>query len=135
MDFLKKNSKYIGIAGCVLMLLGCFLPFAKVTVSLFGYSQSQSVKFIDGDGVFVLIAAIVAGVLIYLNKHKLSLIPTAIGAAVTIYDMINVKSVVGDTMGLGKVGFGFGAWIIIIGAVVAAACAVFELKKAKEVTE
>lgn len=133
MDFLKKNSKYIGFAGCALMLIGCFFPFAKVTVGLFGYSQSQSVNFIDGDGVFVLIAAIVTAVLIYLNKYKLSFIPTGIGAIVTIYDMINAESVVGgNTYGLGKVSFGLGAWTILLGVVLAVAYAVVELKKAKE---
>lgn len=135
MDYIKKNLKYVGILGCIMMVVGNFLPFAKVTVSLFGFSQSQSVKFIDGHGVAVLIAAIIAGILIYIDKHKLSLIPTGIGAVITIYNMIDVKSIVGETMGIGKIGFGIGAWIIVLGAFLAIGAVVFEMIKSKETTE
>ena len=123
MEFLQKNSKYLGYtgyAGCILMILGNFLPFATATVSLFGYSQSESIKFIDGDGVFVLIAAIVTAILLYFKKEKFSLIPTAIALAVTINAIVNVESELGNTMGMATISYGLGLWIIIIGVILAA---------------
>ena len=37
MEFLKNNAKWIGLAGCALMIIGCFLPFATVSMCSFKY--------------------------------------------------------------------------------------------------
>lgn len=131
MEFLQKNSKYIGYLGCILMLIGNFLPFVTVTVSIFGYSQSESVKFIDGDGMFVLIAAVVTAVLLYFKKDKLSLISTGIALAVTLYDISNAESMVGNTLGLGNISYGIGFWAIIIGVILAMGCVLLNYLKDK----
>ena len=114
MDFIKKNCMWITIAGCALVLIGCFLPFAKVTVLGF----SQAVNYIDGDGVIVLIAIIVSAVLVFLKKEKISLISTGIATIVTLYDAINVSHVTGSSS-LGGVSLGIGFWIILIGLIIA----------------
>lgn len=127
MEFLKKNSKMMAWVGCLLMLIGNFLPFAKVSVTLLGTTASQSVKFIDGDGKFVIICAIAAAILIYMKKTKLTLIPTIIGLGIIIYNMINADSVVGGaSYGLGKVSFGFGCWIMLIGCICAVSYALLQ---------
>lgn len=114
MDFIKKNCMWITIAGCALVLIGCFLPFAKVSVLGF----SQAVNYIDGDGVIVLIAIIVSAVLVFLKKEKISLISTGIATIVTLYDAINVSHVTGSSS-LGGVSLGIGFWIILIGLIIA----------------
>ena len=114
MDFIKKNCMWITIAGCALVLIGCFLPFANVSVLGF----SQAVKYIDGDGVIVLIAIIVSAVLVFLKKEKISLISTGIATIVTLYDAINVSHVTGSSS-LGGVSLGIGFWIILIGLIIA----------------
>ena len=113
MDILKQNKKWIGLAGCVLVIISCFLPFAKA--SLFGYSQSASL--IDGgDGWFIIIAIIVSGVLVLLNKGKFALIPTGIALIINIYEMINATS-----NGMGIVKLSIAPYLIIIGLVVVVA--------------
>ena len=134
MEFLQKNSKYIGYGGCILMLLGNFLPFVTVTVSIFGISKSESIKFIDGDGMFVIIAAIVTAVLLYLKKEKFSLISTGIALAVTLYDISNAESMVGNALGLGDISYGIGFWVILIGVVLAAGSVVINYLKDKNQT-
>ena len=114
MDFIKKNCMWITIAGCALVLIGCFLPFAKVSVLGF----SQAVNYIDGDGVIVLIAIIISAVLVFLKKEKISLISTGIATIVTLYDAINVSHVTGSSS-LGGVSLGIGFWIILIGLIIA----------------
>ena len=114
MDFIKKNCMWITIAGCALVLIGCFLPLAKVSVLGF----SQAVNYIDGDGVIVLIAIIVSAVLAFLKKEKISLISTGIATIVTLYDAINVSHVTRSSS-LGGVSLGIGFWIILIGLIIA----------------
>ncbi len=115
MDFVKKNKKWIGIAGCALVIIGCFLPFAKA--SLLGISQSASLMD-GGDGWFFLVAAAVAGVLILLNKYKFSLIPLAIGVILNIYEISHVSS---EGMGIVKVSFA--PYLIFIGLAMSIAVA------------
>ncbi len=116
MDFIKKNRMWITLGGLALVIIACFMPFAKVSV--FGYSQS--INYIDGgrDGIIVIIAAIVAGVLVFLKKEKFSVIPSGIAALVTIYDIINVSKVSGGTS-LAGVSVSIGAILILVGLIVA----------------
>ena len=115
MDFIKKNHMWIGIAACGAAILGCFLPFA--TVSAFGLSES--VNFIDGDGKLVLIAAVISGVLLYLQNgkyQKFSWISSAIGLFITLYDASNVGK---KMSGLVNTHMGIGFTIIMLGFIVA----------------
>ena len=116
MDFIKKNRMWIILGGLALAIIACFLPFAKVSV--FGYSQT--INYIDGgrDGIIVIIAAAVAGVLVFLKKEKFSVIASGIGAIVTIYDIINVAKVAGGSS-FGGVSISIGAILILVGLVVA----------------
>ena len=116
MDFIKQNSKWVILCGLVVAIIGCFLTFAKVSVLGF----SQSINYVDDgrDGIIVIIAAIVAAVLVFLKKEKFSVIPSAIAAIVTIYDMINISKVAGSAS-LAGVSIGIGAFVILIGIAVA----------------
>ena len=124
MDFLKRNHKWIGIVGCVVVLIGCFLPF--VSVSLFGVTQS--VNYMTGDGKLVLVAIIVSAILILLGKEKFSLISSIIAAVIVLYDVINGASQFGS-LGLGGISFGIGLWVIIIGLVLTIASVFLKEKK------
>ena len=116
MDFIKQNSKWVILCGLAVAIIGCFLTFAKVSVLGF----SQSINYVDDgrDGIIVIIAAIVAAVLVFLKKEKFSVIPSAIAAIVTIYDMINISKVAGSAS-LAGVSIGIGAFVILIGIAVA----------------
>ena len=116
MDFIKKNRMWITLGGLALAIIACFLPFAKVSV--FGYSQT--INYVDGgrDGIIVIIAAIVAGVLVFLKKEKFSVIPSGIAALVTIYDIINVTKVAGGSS-FGGVSISIGAILILVGLIIA----------------
>ena len=112
MESIRKNSKIIGWIGCLLMFIAVFFPFA--TASLFGISSS--VSFIEGDGWIVLVISIITAILIFFNKSKISLIPTAIVLLITLYDGINA---IDEGMGLVSLNIGF--YLIIIGVVLVTA--------------
>lgn len=146
MDFVKKNIKYIGVAGCALVAIGNFLPFATVTASMFGVSASESVNFISGDGKFVFALAILAALLIlgkqlsskinFFNRDlfdKLfnywwgAIVPLGIALAITIYDAANVNDVTGGYSYAGvDVSFGIGFYIILVGMVAGIGSVLFE---------
>ncbi len=143
MEFVKKNIKYIGLAGCIIVALANFLPFVTVSVSLFGISQSSSIKFIDGDGVFVIVLAIIAGAMLFgktlknlriggINLEKLlgfwwgPLVPLGIAAAITAYDAINVSDVAGSYGSYATISFGIGFYLILLGLIVAIASVLYE---------
>ena len=104
MDFLKNNKKMIGLAGCVLTILGCFLPFA----STFGIS----INYASGDGIFVIVAAIVSGILIFLNKSKAVLIPSIIATVILANTTIKMIKIDGVSLEIGFV-------LILIGLIAA----------------
>lgn len=128
-----KNTKLLGIIGTVLTIIGLFLPFATVSASFLGYKASESVSFMEGDGVFVLILTIISLLIIFsdmlankvaffgkLSKPKLVLIPTVISIIILIFDMANASEAIGGLGGLVKVSYGFGTWVMWIGLIATA---------------
>ena len=136
MEFIKKNKNYIIWAGCALMILACFLTFVKVKFSAFGYSDSESIKFLDLtkdeydldvlSGYFVLIAAAVSAVLVYLKKEKYSLISTCLALVITFYDFFKVKDALSDAGSMAKITY-TAPWIVLVGALVAACPIVLDI--------
>lgn len=129
MSFVKEK-KYLGMLGNALLIIGVFLPFVSVSVSLFGISQSTSVSYIQGDGIFVLILAIISLLMIFADKlsekvaffgklvnPKLTLIPTAISIILLIIDVSNSSGAASIYSSLASVSLGFGFWIMVIGLV------------------
>ena len=126
MDFIKKNKLYIGLAGCALMLIAVFLPFA--TVKFFGLEQS--VSFVEGwEGKFILALSVVSGLLLWFKKEKYSLISTGIIFLLDIYAMINLKSQLKGFSSLAHLGIG--PWFILIGVVAAAGVVVLQILEEK----
>lgn len=116
MEYIKKYIKYIGLAGSALMILGCLLPFVKV--SLFGLSKSisllgEAANEFTINGWIVLVVAIASGVLVWFNQKKFLLIPNVLCVIFTIIDGVNVTK---DTYGLASLSIGF--YLILIGAIV-----------------
>jgi hypothetical protein len=72
------------------------------------------------------------GTFLFKNKQKLSLIPTGIAFIMTVYDAINVESVINNTSGIGDISLGIGFWIIIIGTILAVGSVVLEYIKNKK---
>ena len=132
-----KNTKLLGIIGAIVTIIGLFLPFATATAKAFGMKYSESVNYIQADGVFVLILTIITLLIIFsdklsekvaffkkLSNVKLALIPTIISAIILIFDMINAADIVGDasisSLVKVEVSYGIGLWVIWIGLIATA---------------
>lgn len=106
----KSDSRQIiGIIGSVLMIIGSFLPFASV-----GF---LSVNYINGDGVIVLVLAIISLLVMFAKHRGFSVITTLAALCVVVYDLINMYSAAEDTIFTPSIG---GAPIaIIVGGILA----------------
>jgi hypothetical protein len=113
---LRRNKVAIwAAASAVLMILGALGPWAKA----FGV---VSVSGTDGDGVLVLIAGLIVGGAVLLHRHGtrvwavvIGILAALVGAATSIYDLANIKSVVDDSSGFVTVGWGL--WVDSIASV------------------
>lgn len=149
MDQLKEkltHTKLLGLIGTILTIISVFLPFATVKANVLGVKASQSTTFIEGDGVFVLILAVIALIMVLastiatkvsffekLAKTKLVLIPTVLSAIILIIDMVNASDVVGSvssSIAKVSVSYGIGTWALWIGLILTAVYA-FIYKKAE----
>lgn len=137
MEFIKKNKNYIIWAGCAIMAIACFLTFLKMSA----YGHSESIKFNeltkDGNdmklisGWFVLVAAAVSAVLVYLKKEKYSLISTGIALFITFYDYFKISgdSSMKAVKALGAKLSYVAPWIVLIGVVLAAGPIIMDMVK------
>lgn len=117
-----KNSKILGIVGAILLIIGNFFSFATVKM----FWVEESVSFIEGDGVFVLILGILALLIIFidfilskipegklkflfkLRNQKIVLIPAIISAIILFVDG-------SEAFEYGSAGLGF--YLLLIGVI------------------
>ena len=114
----KKLFQIVVAIAAVIQVIACFLPFA--TVSVLGFSQS--ITWVDGDGIFAIILAVLAAVMVFLNRNVtyiIAMVAAAINAILIIYDgfigYASQMSELGDYRGM--VTRGAGIYIFIIGAI------------------
>lgn len=129
-----KGTKILGIIGNLILAVAVFLPVLTVSVSLFGITKS--ISYIQGDGIFVLILAIVNLLIIFADKlsekvafmkklsnQKFTLIPTAIIVILLIVLISGKSSAIGQLgsyASLANISYGIGFWLLWIGAVISA---------------
>ena len=128
MDFIKKNKLYIGLAGCALMLIAVFLPYA--TVSVFGFKQS--VSYVEGwEGKAILALSVASGLLLWFKKEKFLLISTGLILLIDLYGIFNLKAQLKEFGSLVNSSLGISPWLVIIGVVAAAGVVVFQMLEEK----
>ncbi len=82
---MNNQKQLFGYIAAGALALGTFLP--AITLPIVG-----SMNYFNngkGDGVFVLVAAIVAAILVAVQKYKFVLIPALLAAAITLFDLFN----------------------------------------------
>ena len=126
----KKLFQIVVAIAAVIQVIACFLPFA--TVSVLGFSQS--IAWTDGDGIFAIILAVLAVVMVFVNKNVtyiIAMVAAAINVILIIYDgFIGYASELGDYSGM--VTRGAGVYIFIIGAIAMVAGTVLLFVKERE---
>ena len=130
-----KETKLLGLIANIILVISVFLPIITVTVSLFGFSHSETISYIKGDGIFILILAIINIILIFANKladkipfmskltnPKYSLVPTAIIALLLIILMSNKGKLLGnDYSTFATIKYNIGFYLLWLGTIASAA--------------
>ena len=122
LDKFVKQNNVVGIVACFLIIIGCLLPFASV--SMLGYSQSVSLLSDGKDGIIFLVAALVTIALILIKKDLLSLIAGIITGGLGIYEIIYTNSQLGQYSSMVNKGMGY--YLLLIGAIVLIASVVLK---------
>lgn len=112
--------RLIGLGGAGGLALGSVLPWASVQ-SVFG---SITVNGTDGDGVLTLACGIIAIIGFAVRKPLLALIPSAIGLAIGLFDLIDINRNIGEVeTDFARASIGYGLWLLVAGGVVAVVAA------------
>ncbi|MBE6161027.1 MAG: hypothetical protein E7158_02230 [Firmicutes bacterium] len=114
MKYIKKYHKYIGLFGCLLIAISCFLPFIKYSI----LNINETNNFFNGDGKLVLAINIITILLILFNKDKTSLISTVSIVVILIQNILTINK---DIISIGKLGyihFSIGFYLLIAGIVI-----------------
>lgn len=114
LDKFVKQNNVVGIFSCLLIILGCFLPFASVSV--FGYSQSVSLMSDGKDGIIFLVASIITIAMILIKKDILALITGIITGGLGIYEIIYTNNQLNSYSSMIDKGMGY--YFLMIGAVI-----------------
>ena len=106
----------------MIILIGCILPFAKI--SFLGFTQTITLIKTGALGIIILITTIISGVVItFTKKPKISLITTMITALLIILNISNAKEY------SSMIKYGIGLYLVIIGLLITIITPFFISKK------
>ena len=128
--YLSQKTVIISIIGCVLLILGNFIPLLEISSDTINYTRSYD--FISYEGRYVVLIAILALLMIILEEPKYAICPLFISTLLLVYLLTN-KSDLYDDCALYEDMFswGYGIYILVIGNVLSYVCPVTTLVKEK----
>jgi hypothetical protein len=87
-----NTQKLLGFSGSAVLALGAFLPIVSLPIvgSINYFNNGQ------GDGIFIVLLAAVAGVLTFFGQYKFLWIPGAASLALLLFALINFIQIVND---------------------------------------
>ena len=108
-------SKIIECVGAVFVILGCFMPIYSIDF----LGMSKKILYIEGDGYFTVIIAIVTIILTCMGKQLFSAIPLTCNVVLFGYTIFNLKkaSEIIGSMGAAVFIIPFGLILMIVGVV------------------
>lgn len=114
-----QQKQIVALVGAILLAVGSLLDWATISTA-FG---SIGFKGTEGDGVITLAIGLVAAVLFLAKKSPLLAALASLGclagAAVAVYDIVNVSSRIGEVENeFVKASVGVGLWLCLVGGVV-----------------
>jgi hypothetical protein len=88
MAFIKANKLPLGIAACVVLVVGCFVPlFSALNVLTENYYKDG-----EGDGIILIILTGISVALLVTNRYRGLLVSAILSAVLILYDFFDVLS-------------------------------------------
>ncbi len=119
---MSKQRKFILIAA-VIGIISVFLPWATVSIGMFGESASESVNGFHGVGIIVFLAFIIAAIVTLTGDQTKALDKTTwmvaliAAAAALLFAVIALANTSHAGLGFVDAGFGFGIWLTLAAAI------------------
>ena len=119
---LNRQRKYILIAAAA-GAIAVFLPWATISVDLFGYSASQSINGFHSYGIVVILGFMVTMIIAFTGEltkpleKKIWMASLCTGVLSLLFNIIsvtNVSSSFGNGFDFADINIGFGAWIALV---------------------
>jgi hypothetical protein len=118
-----QTAMYVAIGAFAIMAFASFLPWAEL--GPFSVNGTEG-----GDGWFSVGLAIAGAGLIWLNRWLIAVVPAVLGAALAVYEVINIST---SEVGIfGNFTVGIGVWLLLAASVVAVICIGIFLRKARQ---
>ena len=128
--YLLQIPLIISLIGCLLLIIGNFIPFVKIASDTLEYAKSF--KFATYEGNYVIFVAITAIALIILEEPKYAICPLIVSTVLLGYLIINKSSMYDDCAFYESMfSWGPGLYIMIVGNIMAYIYPVMELIKSK----
>ena len=130
----KVGATKVGYVGCLLALVGVFLPVLRFSASFGGSSESRTISMygeMTGRAWIMIVAIVVMAVLIFLEKSsKFTLLLTGLVLGILTAGLAIPSDGISDLV---SIRWAFGAYITLLGLVGCLVCGAFtEDKKAKK---
>ena len=132
----NKKLRILSIIGYVIMCIGIFLPFVKL--SYFGTSRTINFIFNNGkvaDGIFIIIFSVIAVLCIMFKKKIVPLILAGLSLAVSIYDISNTSNTFANGYTNVSLNYGIGCYLIFIGGIISIVSLIMLKKESKNVVQ
>ena len=108
-----NNKMALSIAGCVLLVIGCFVPL--FSVSFLGNLTVDFYSDGEGDGVLIIILTVISAIIVFARRFKWLFIPGGLSLAIIVYDFFNMQSdLAGDELASALIQTEWG-WLLLFG--------------------
>jgi len=113
-EYLMQKTVVVSIIGCLLLILGNFVPLLEIASDTLEYTRSYD--FISYEGRYIVLIAIIALLLIILEEPKYAICPLAISTLLLVYLLTNKSDLYNDcSLYEDMFSWGYGLYVLIIG--------------------
>jgi hypothetical protein len=116
--YLCKKSVIISLIGCLLLIIGNFIPLVEIASDTLEYTRTFN--FISYEGKFIVFVSFIAMLLILLEEPKYAAMPLSVSALLLLYLIFNKSSLYDDCSFYESMfSWGMGLYVLVIGNILA----------------
>lgn len=129
-EYLKQKTVIISLVGCILLMVGNLIPIVQISSDTIEYARTFN--FIDYEGKYIVLVAVLAILLILLEEPKYAGVPLLVSTFVLLYLVTNQSELYDDCSFYESMfSWGSGLYVMLVGNVLAYVEPIWELFKSK----
>lgn len=129
-EYLKQKTVIISLVGCILLMIGNLIPIVQISSDTIEYARTFN--FIDYEGKYIVLVAVLAVLLILLEEPKYAGVPLLVSTFVLLYLVTNQSELYDDCSFYESMfSWGIGLYVMIVGNILAYVAPIWELFQSK----